>query len=68
MFSQPLLDMSELNRPRFLQSTRSESAHPVVMHTQGRGYLTMPANGLFDRFPSLFDSFFNIHAFSVLTL
>jgi len=65
VFSQPFLKVGEFDRPRLLQRTRSEPAHPVVMHAKGCSYLSMPPDGLIDRFPGLCDAFLDIH---VLTL
>jgi hypothetical protein len=68
MLSEPFFQVRELDRPRLLQRTRSKPAHPVVGRSNGCGYGPMLPNGLFDRFPGFFDSFFNIHGISVLTL
>lgn len=68
MLSQPILKLRELNRSRLNQSTGRETANPVVGNAQEGSYLPMPADRLFNRFPSFLDSFFNIHGIAVLTL
>lgn len=68
MLSQPFLKMGELHGSWLLQCTRSEPANPVVVNPQGLCYGSMLAYGGFNRFASFFDSFFDIHAFHMLTL
>lgn len=65
MFSQPALKVRKLDGPRLCQDTGRESANPVVVDAKGLGYLPMLPNPRFNRFPGLFDAFFDIH---VLTL
>lgn len=65
MLSQPVLQSRKLDGPWLGQGARSEPADPVVGHVQGFSYLSMLSDGLFNRFPSLFYAFFDIH---VLTL
>lgn len=66
VFSQPFLKVGELDRPRLLQRTRSEPAHPVVVDAKCRRYgSVLPYSGL-NRFPGLLNSLFYAHL--VLTL
>jgi hypothetical protein len=65
MLSQPFLKVGEFNGPWFLQRTRGEPSHPVVMDAKGCGYLAVSADRIINRFSGLCDAFLNIH---VLTL
>lgn len=65
VFSQPVLKVRELNGARFSQDARREPAHPVVMHAKGFSYVPMLPDPGFNRFPSLFDTFFDIHALTL---
>lgn len=65
MLSQPFLEVRELDGSRLNQEPGRESAHPVVMDAKGFGYIPMLPDPGFNRFPGLFDAFFDIH---VLTL
>lgn len=65
MLSQPVLKVRKLDGPRLYQEPGCESAHPVVMHAKGLGYVPMLPDPGFNRFTSFFYAFFDIH---VLTL
>jgi hypothetical protein len=68
VFRQPFLEVREFNGTRFLQRTGRETADPVVMDSKRFRYSSVLPNPGFDRFPGLFNSFFDVHVFYVLTL
>ena len=58
MLSEPVLKVCELDRPRLLQRTRREPAHPVVMDAKrGSDGSVLPYCGL-NRFSGLLNAFF----------
>lgn len=65
VFSQPVLKVRKLDGPRLNQEPCRESAHPVVMHAKSFGYVPMLPDPGFNRFPGLFDAFFDIHALTL---
>jgi len=58
MLRQPLLKVRELYRSWLLERSRSEPAHPVVVHAQGCGYGAVLAHALPDSFTSPPDALF----------
>lgn len=66
MFRKPLLQMSELYSTGLLQCAGGEPAHPVVMHAQRLGYLSMLSYAGLHVFSSLLNAFFYVHGVDII--